>query len=123
VSVTLKLTATLTTDGTPLSGKTINFYYSYDGSTWTFIGSATTDASGQASITHVTDRTTYYRAVFPGDPDYEPSSATATYILPSQPAPPPTGAAAPAGIPIWLILLILLLLLGVVALTEERRQT
>jgi hypothetical protein len=122
VSVTLKLTATLTTDGTPLSGKTVSFYYSYDGSTWTLIGSSTTDASGQASVTHTTDRTTYYRAEFPGDPEYEPSSATATYTPPGQPTPPPTGAVAPTGIPIWLILLILLLLLGVVALTEERRQ-
>lgn len=118
MSVTLKLTATLTTDGTPLSGKTINFYYSYDGSTWTFIGSQTTDANGQASVTHTTDRTTYYKAEFLGDPDYAPSSATATYT----PTPPPTGAVAPAGVPIWLILLILLLLFGVVALTEERRQ-
>lgn len=114
MSVTLKLTATLTTDSTPLSGKTINFYYSYDGSTWTFIGSATTDTNGQASITHTTDRTTYYKAEFPGDPEYEPSSATATYT--------PTGAVAPTGVPIWLILLILMLLLGVVALTEEQRQ-
>jgi hypothetical protein len=122
VSVTLKLTATLTSDGMPLSGKTINFYYSYDGSMWTFIGSATTDANGQASVTHATDRTTYYRAEFPGDPEYEPSSATAVYTPPGQPTPPPTGAATPTGIPIWLILLILLLLLGVIALTEERRQ-
>jgi hypothetical protein len=120
--VALKLTATLTTDGTPLSGKTINFYYSYDGSTWTLIGSAITDASGQASVTHTTDRTTYYKAEFPGDSDYDPSSATATYTPPGQPTPPPTGAVAPAGIPIWLILLILLLLLGIVTLTEERRQ-
>jgi hypothetical protein len=122
VSVTLKLTATLTADGIPLSGKTVSFYYSYDGSTWTLIGSATTDANGQASVTHTTDRTTHYKAEFPGDPDYEPSSATATYTPPSQPTPPPTGAAASAGIPIWIVLLILLLLLGIVALTEERRQ-
>jgi hypothetical protein len=122
VSVTLKLTATLTTDGAPLSGKTVSFYYSYDGSTWTLIGSATTDANGQASVTHTTDRTTYYKAEFPGDPEYEPSSATATYTPPGQPTQPPTGAVAPAGILIWIILLILLLLLGVVALTEERRQ-
>lgn len=118
MSVTLKLTATLTTDSAPLSGKTIIFYYSYDGSTWTLIGSAVTDANGQASVSHTTDRTTYYRAEFPGDPEYEPSSATATYT----PAPPPTGAVAPTGIPIWLILLVLLLLLGVIILTEERSQ-
>jgi len=123
MSVTLKLTAALTSDGTPLSGKTINFYYSYDGLTWTSIGSQTTDANGQASVIHTTDRTTYYRAVFLGDPDYEPSSATATYTPPGQPPPPPSEVKAPPAVPIWLILLMLLLLLGVVALTEERRQT
>ena len=121
MSVTLKLTATLTSDGAPLSGKTINFYYSYDGKTWIFIGSATTDANGQASVTHTTDRTTCYRAEFPGDPDYEPSSATVTYTPPSQPTPQPIETAAPPAAPIWLVLLALLLLLAVLALTEEQR--
>jgi hypothetical protein len=118
MAVTLKLTATLTDiNGTPLSGKTISFYYSYDGSTWTLIGSGTTDSNGQASVTHTTDRTTYYKAEFAGDPEYDSSSATAEYMVS---APSPT--AAPSA-PVWLILLVLLLLLGVVALTEERRRT
>jgi hypothetical protein len=116
--VTLKLTATLTDiNDTPLSGKTISFYYSYDGSTWTLIGSGTTDSNGQASVTHTTDRTTYYKAEFPGDQYCEQSSAVVTYT----PAAPQVSA--PTGIPIWLILLALLLLLVTVALTEERRRT
>jgi hypothetical protein len=80
---TLKLTATLTTDGTPLSGKEIYFYYSYDKASWTLIGSQVTNESGQASATHTTDKTTYYKAEFKGDPDYEPSSAIATYTVPT----------------------------------------
>jgi hypothetical protein len=116
--VTLKLTATLTSNGTPLSGKTVNFYYSYDGEEWVPIGSATTDANGQASVTHTTDKTTYYKAEFPGDQEYEPSSATAVYTPPSQQAQQP----APAGVPIWLVLLILLVLLGILSLAEEHRQ-
>jgi hypothetical protein len=126
MAVTLKLTATLTDiSGAPLSGKTITFYYSYDGSTWTTIGSATTDANGQASVTHTTDRTTYYKAEFAGDPEYDASSATAVYTVS---APPPTESQAPSptttpSVPVWLILLILLLLLAIVALTEERRRT
>jgi hypothetical protein len=80
---TLKLTATLTTDGAPLSNKEIYFYYSYDKVSWILIGSQATNESGQASVTHATDKTTYYKAEFKGDPDYEPSSAIATYVVPT----------------------------------------
>jgi len=81
--VTLKLTATLTSDSAPLSNKEIYFYYSYDKASWTLIGSQATNESGQASVTHATDRTTYYKAEFKGDPDYEPSYAIATYTVPT----------------------------------------
>jgi len=109
------ITGTLTTDSIPLGGKTINFYYSYDGSTWSLIGSQVTNNSGQASVTHQTDKTTYYKVEFNGDPYYEPSSATATYT-PAAPQAP-----APTGIPIWFILLILLVVLGILTVSEQRR--
>jgi hypothetical protein len=119
MGVTLKLIATLTTDSTPLSDKTIYFYYSYDGLTWTLIGSGTTDVNGQAFVTHTTDRTTYYKAVFEGDPEYESSFATATYT----PTLAPTAIQSLLVSFIWLILLVLLLsLFGEIAtlIKEEK---
>jgi len=104
MGVTLKLIATLTSDSTPLSDKTIYFYYSFDGSTWTLIGSGTTDVNGQTFVTHTTDRTTYYKAVFEGDPDYESSFATITYTLITQ----PTATQTLIGLLMWIIPLLLL---------------
>jgi len=109
------ITATLTTDSAPLNGKTINFYYSYDGTTWSLIGSQATNDKGQASVEHQTSKTTYYKAEFPGDPEYEPSSAIATYT------PVMQQASAPAGVPILFVLLILLVLLGILSESERQR--
>jgi len=80
--VTLQLTATLKDiNGNPLSGKPINFYYSYDQETWNLITTVNTDENGVATTTHETTQTTYYKAVFEGDDVYEPSEATASYTL------------------------------------------
>jgi len=78
----VQLIATLTdSDGNPLSGKTINFYYRASGTTtWANAGSATTDANGRATVTVTLDvpGTYDFRAEFPGDDQYEPSSAEVT---------------------------------------------
>jgi len=74
----VQLTATLTSDGTPVSGKTISFYYRVSGTTtWTSAGTGTTDANGNATVTvSLTVPQTYdFRAEFAGDADYEASYA------------------------------------------------
>ena len=74
---TLRLIARLTdSGGVPLSGKTIYFYYSNDGSTWISIGNSNTDSSGYASITYNASGRTWFKAEFSGDAQYEPTSAT-----------------------------------------------
>jgi len=74
----VQLTATLTSDGTPVSGKTISFKYRVTGTTtWTDAGTGTTDASGNATLTvSLTVPQTYdFMAEFAGDADYEASYA------------------------------------------------
>jgi len=68
-------------DGNPLPNKTIEFYYKESRATeWTLLGTATTDTNGQATYTAtLTVPGDYdFRAVFPGDPDYESAEATLT---------------------------------------------
>jgi len=78
----LKLEATLTDIySNPLGGKTIIFYYSLDGTNYTEIERKTTDPNGKATTTY---QNTYYgtiwfKAVFPGDPEYEGSEAVVKY--------------------------------------------
>ncbi|RLC36751.1 hypothetical protein DRH29_03865 [candidate division Kazan bacterium] len=78
---TVQVTATLTdTDGNPLSGKPINLYYREAGSTtWNDLGTNphTTDANGQVtdSIDLTVPGSYDFRAEFPGDDQYEASSA------------------------------------------------
>ena len=77
----VQLTATLTSDGSPLSGKTISFKYRVSGTTtWTDAGTATTNANGNATVTvSLTVPQTYdFRAEFAGDTDYEASYAEVT---------------------------------------------
>jgi len=77
----VQLTATLLSDGTPVSGKTISFKYRVTGTTtWTDAGTGTTDASGNATVTvSLTVPQTYdFRAEFAGDEDYEASYAEVT---------------------------------------------
>ena len=79
--VKLKLTAKLTDiHGTPLSNKTIEFYRRTTGS-YTLIATGTTDENGEASaVDEVTAYGTYYyKARFPGDPDYEESEAETSF--------------------------------------------
>jgi len=69
--------------GSPISNRSISFSYKPSSSTtWTNIGTATTDSNGTASV-NVTVNTpgTYdFQASFAGDSDYEPSSATASSV-------------------------------------------
>jgi hypothetical protein len=89
----LRIEARLTDSaGNPLGGKTVYFYVSTDGYTWTLAGTATTDSSGKASTTYTASVKTWFRAEFKGDDYYEPSSATAVWE--------PAGAPAPACQPI-----------------------
>jgi hypothetical protein len=74
----VKLVATLTTNGTPLSDKSVSFYYRVSGTTtWTDAGTATTDANGNATVNvSLSVPQTYdFRAEFAGDDDYEASYA------------------------------------------------
>jgi len=78
--VTLRVVARLTdSGGNPLQGKIIDFYYSYDGVLFNYIDSGVTDYNGTASVEHVTDKRTWYRAVFSGDDLYDGSSAMTTF--------------------------------------------
>lgn len=76
----LRIIARLTdSSGNPLSGKTIYFYYSTDGSTWIFLTSATTDSGGYAYTTYNATSKTWFKAEFRGDNQYDPASATAVW--------------------------------------------
>jgi len=87
--VKLLLKATLKDgEGNPLSNKTIEFYYSYDKNTWNLIETKTTDTNGECTSQHETDKTTYYRARFPGDEVYEEAEAISEYYIPPPPSPP-----------------------------------
>ena len=79
--VTVQLLATLTDGVNPLEGKPIDFYYSYDGETYNLISSEVTDENGQASTTHETEQTIWYKAVFSGDETYEASEAIQKYVI------------------------------------------
>jgi len=78
---TVLVEAVLTdSDGNPLSGKSVNLYYRPSGTTtWNDIGTNphTTDTNGKVSDTISLSVPGDYdfRAEFPGDEDYEPSSA------------------------------------------------
>jgi hypothetical protein len=69
--------------GSPITNRTISFAYKLSSATtWTNIGTATTDDYGMAdvNVTVTTPGTYDFQASFAGDSDYEPSSATATGI-------------------------------------------
>lgn len=81
---TVQLRATLTSDTTPLSGKTITFYYRPAGGTYTQLGSPkTTGTNGVALSDTITLSSGYYdfKAEFAGDDTYEASSAEVTNYL------------------------------------------
>ena len=89
--VTLLLTATLKDiDGNPLADKPINFYYSYDKQTWNLIETKNTNSNGVAEATFEATQTTYFKAEFPGDENYDPSSDIEVYTVEITPAIPPT---------------------------------
>jgi len=80
----ITLRARLTTsDGEPLFGMEIKFYRSTDKQTWSYIGSSYTNENGEASIATEAYTGEYFKAVFEGTEDYEPSEATAQYTAPA----------------------------------------
>jgi len=107
---TYNLTATLMSDSTPLHGKTITFYSSGDGVTWSVITKATTDSNGNATVSVSIKSNTYYKAEFVGDDQYDPSSDT-VYVQVQQPSQG-TGLSL-TNIPIWLWILILFIILAI----------
>jgi len=78
----VQLVATLKDNsGNPISGKTIDFQHKLStDTTWTDDGTATTDASGIATITITlaVPNTYDFQASFAGDTQYDASSATVT---------------------------------------------
>jgi hypothetical protein len=77
---TLRLVARLMdSGGNPLSGKTIYFYYSTDGSTWINFVAVATDSNGYAFTTYDANQKTWFKAEFRGDSDYDPASATVVW--------------------------------------------
>ena len=89
--VAVKLTARLTdSGGAPLQGKTIYFYASGDGSTWSPLTNVATDSNGYASATYDANQKTWFKAEFKGDDFYEPASATAVWEPSAQPPPQPS---------------------------------
>ena len=85
----LRLVARLTdSSGSPLSGKTIYFYYSTDGSTWINFAAVATDSNGYATATYDANQKTWFKAEFKGDDYYDPASATAVWEPSEQTAQP-----------------------------------
>lgn len=84
-SDTITISCVLTDDeGNPLVSKLVYFYYSTDGSTWTYWFSAYTDTSGRASksVAVTLDPDNYYiKAQFNGDKNYQPSYAQTTLTV------------------------------------------
>ena len=92
----LKVVARLTdSSGNPLQGKTIYFYVSGDGSTWSPLTNVVTDSNGYASATYDANQKTWFKAEFKGDDIYEPASATAVWEPSAQPPPQPSPACSP----------------------------
>ena len=116
---TYQLLATLVDgEGNPLSGKTVNFYFSTDSSTWTLLGSNYTNAEGEASYTVEVTRSGFYKAEFPGDEAYDGSSDIIRVTVKEEAVPS-------EAMPSWIIFvaLILLLLLGVSYRRREEERT
>ena len=77
----VRLEAILTSDTTPISGKTIAFKYRPSGAgTWIDAGTEITDTNGKASLSvPLTVPASYdFRVEFAGDADYEASYAEVT---------------------------------------------
>ena len=89
---TFTLIAVLLSDGTPLPGKNIDFYVSYDGANFNSIGTSVTNEYGMATAVY-TDTLgatkLWFKASFPGDNYYEPSSAIVPWTAPTSTATPP----------------------------------
>ena len=120
--VTLLLEATLKdVDANPLQNKTINFYYSYDQETWNLIEAKTTDSNGKATTTFNTNQTTYFKASFEGDDEYDPSVAYASYEV-EAPTPPPTPAEVGFQQLLFVVLLFMVIIVIIMAVGSIRLE-
>ena len=95
-SGTATVSATLTAGGSPLTGKTVAFTWNVGG-TMTSLGSATTNASGIATLAGIklagVNAGTYVGAVaasFAGDDSHNASVGSGNLIITSRPVPPVT---------------------------------
>jgi len=80
---TVKIIAKLTdVDGNPLYNKPIEFYKSYDKSSWNLLDTIYTDTNGVSEITDEVNRygVIYYKARFSGDDTYDSSEAIGYFI-------------------------------------------
>lgn len=112
---TVVLTARLYSNSTPLSNKTVSFFYRATGTTaWILIGDSTTLA-GTCNISVNLDEGAYdFRAYFAGDEDYEASEAIVTNFEVKA-----VTKAAGVQIPSWLIAVIIAILI-LLLLVKER---
>jgi hypothetical protein len=75
----VQVLATLTTDSTPLQGKTIQFRHKKSTDiTWTDDGTDVTDENGQCTkdLQLAVPETYDFNIIFAGDSDYEPAEAS-----------------------------------------------
>jgi len=111
------LEAELTDGVNPLSGKTVDFYYSLDGQEWSLIDSRVTDEEGKCStsFSYPEDVKLWFKARFEGDETYDPCEDVAVY----EPPPPPP--------PMWLQYIVyivpLLIVLSIVLMLVKRVLT
>ena len=114
------LEAELTDGVNPLSGKTVDFYYSLDGQEWSLIDSRVTDEEGKCStsFSYPEDVKLWFKARFEGDDVYDACEDVAVYEPPPPPPPPP---------PMWLQYIVyivpLLIVLSIVLMLVKRVLT
>jgi len=112
------LKAKLTSSGEPLFGMEIKFYRSSDARSWSYIGSSYTNENGEASVATEAHIGEYFKAVFEGTDDYEPSEAAARFALAEE--RPQTAELISEAKKIWKTIAILGIL-AVLLLMERRR--
>jgi hypothetical protein len=106
----------------PLPSMVVHVYELVDGSAWSHIGDFSTDENGKVIINRK-NTAEWYKAVFDGTDEYQPTTAYAQLQAqpPEQPPPPQQQqqqvyAATACSAGLWLLLLLLALLL------ERRRE-
>jgi uncharacterized membrane protein len=71
--------------GMPVVNSPVKLYVSTDGSSWSLLGTWYTGSFGTVATTYSVNRKTWFRAVFEGDSNYEPSEDVAVWEPPTQP--------------------------------------